>query len=169
MTLLERISANAVRIAGELSESAILCSFLMCVFSLASIFCIRSIVSGLFAMHRSKSALKKINKNYSFAQRICLTHAWQDCLHAKRFCRRLIVSHHCIFCSLLVELLLALLSNVWHVLMSVVAWLTLIFVIGISIPVCILNFVLDRYPFQKWKHEFTFRKYHNTSNHDSLW
>ena len=169
MTLQEKISENAMRIAGVFSESAILCSFLMCVFSLLSMFCIRSIVSGLFEMHRSKSALKKINKNYSFGQRICLKHAWQDCLHAKRFCRCLIISHHCIFWLLVVELLLALLSNVWPVLMSVVAWFTLGFVIGISIPVCLLNFVLDRYPFQKWKHEFRFRKYHNTSNHDSLW
>ena len=158
-----------MRIVGEFSESAMLCTFLMTVFSLASMICIRGVVSGLFEMHRSRSAIKKINKTYSFGQKILLQHAWWDCLHAKRFCRCLIISHHCIFVLFVLELLLALFSNIWPILMPVVAWYTLVFVVGISIPVCLLNFILDRYPFAKWKHEFRFRKYHNTSNHDSLW
>ena len=158
-----------MRIVGEFSESAMLCTFLMTVFSLASIICIRSVVSGLFEMHRSRSAIKKINKTYSFGQKILLQHAWRDCLHAKSFCRCLIISHHSIFVLFVLELLLALFSNIWPSLMPVVAWYTIVFVIGISIPACLLNFILDRYPFAKWKHEFRFRKYHNTSNHDSLW
>lgn len=169
MTFFERIAANTARIAGEFSRSALLCSFLLSVFAVAALFCIRGIVSGLFEMHRSKSALKKIKKEFPFGQRMLLIHAWQDCLHAKRFCRGLIISHHCIFCLYLIELLLAVLSNIWPVLMPVIAWYTLVFIVGISIPVCLLNFALDRYPFQKWKHEFRFRKYHNTSDHNSLW
>ena len=169
MTFFDKIATNAVRIVGEFSESAMLCTFLMTVFSLASIICIRSVVSGLFEMHRSRSAIKKINRTYSFGQKILLQHAWRDCLHAKRFCRCLIISHHSIFVLFVLELLLALFSNIWPSLMPVVAWYTIVFVIGISIPVCLLNFILDRYPFAKWKHEFRFRKYHNTSNHDSLW
>ena len=169
MTLFEKIATNFIRIVGEFSQSAMLCTFLMTVFSLVSIFCIRGLVSGLFEMHRSRSAIKKINKTYSFRQKILLQHAWKDCLHAKKFCRCLIIAHHCIFVLLIFEILLAIASNIWPTLMTVVAWFTLVFVIGISIPVCLLNFILDRYPFAKWKHEFRFRKYHNTNNHDSLW
>ena len=169
LTIVQKIAANATRLAGEFSESAMLCFFLMTVFSLVSMICIRGVVSGLFEMHRSKSSIKKINKTYSFAQKILLQHAWRDCLHAKRFCRCLIITHHCIFVLLVLELLLALFSNLWPALMPVVAWYTLFFIICISTPVCLLNFLLDRYPFAKWKHEFRFRKYHNTSNHDSLW
>ena len=47
MTFFERIAENAVRIAAELSESAGLCSFLMCFFALTAMVCIRDIVSGL--------------------------------------------------------------------------------------------------------------------------
>ena len=169
MSLPERITENAVRIAGEFSESPALCSFMMAVFSIAAMVCIRFIVSGLFEMHRSKSALKKIYKNYSFGQRMLLKHAWQDCLHARRFCRLLIILHHCIFCLLLIEILAALLSSIWPILIPIIAWYTLACVVCIPLPVCLLNFALERYPFQKLKHEYRFRQYHNTSNHESLW
>lgn len=167
--MVEKNAANALRIVGEFSESATLCSFLVAVCSLASIICIRGMVSGLLEMHRSKTALKKVSKTYSLGQKILLQHAWHDCLHAKKFCRRLIISHHCIFVLLIVELLLAIASNLWPLLMPVIAWYTLVFVVGITIPICELCFILDRYPFAKRKHEFRFRKYHNTNDHDSLW
>ena len=120
-------------------------------------------------MHRSRSAIKKINKTYSFGQKVLMKHAWRDCIHAKSFCRGLIVYHHSIFILFVLELLLVLFSNIWPVLMPVIAWSTFVFFVGFVIPTCVLNFVLDRYPFAKLKHEFRFRKYHNTSNHDSLW
>ena len=169
MAFLDKIVANTVRIVGELSESVVACSFLMAIFSFIAMLAIRGIVSGLFEMHRSRSAIKKVKKEYSLGQKLLLKHAWQDCIHARRFCRRLIIAHHCIFCLFLIELLLALFSNIWPILKLVVAWYTIVFLDCITIPVCLLNFILDRYPFQKWKHEFRFRKYHNTSNHDSLW
>ena len=169
MSLLEKIIENIVRIADEFSKSAVLCSLMMAVFSLFSIIGIRNIVSGLFEMHRSKSALKKIRKKYSAGQRLLLKHAWQECLHSKRFCRRLVVLHHCVLCLFVIEILLALLSNIWSVLMPIIAWYNLAFIVCISFPVCLMNFILDRYPLQKWKHEFKFKKYHNTSDHESLW
>ena len=169
MAFFEKIAANSIRIVGELSESAAACTFLMVFFSILSMIWIRGVVSGLFEMHRSRSAIKKINKTYSFRQKVLLQHAWRDCLHAKKFCRCLIIAHHCIFVLLILELSLAIASNIWPMLMPVIAWYTLVSVVGISIPVCLPNFILDRYPFAKWKHEFRFRKYHNTNNHDSLW
>ncbi len=168
MDLLEKIAANAARIASNLSESAAACSFLMSVCLLTSMLCIRHIVSGLFAMHRSKSALKKIYKNYSFGQKLLLKHAWQDCLHAKEFCRGLIVFHHCALGLYLIGLLLAIFSNIRPALMPIVAWYTLIYLIAIVLPAYLLAFSLDRNPFNRRKNEFTFRKYHNTDDHHSL-
>ena len=169
MAVLERISENTIQTVHNLSDSAAACSFLVFVFSIAAICCIRGIVSGLFEMHRSRSAVKKANKAHSFWQKVCLKHAWVDCLHAKRFCRFLIIIHHCIFGFLLAELFLAILSNVWPGVMPTIAWFTVIYIVFVSIPVCLLNFVLDRYPFRKFKHEFRFKQYHNTNDHDSLW
>ncbi len=169
MSIFDKIAANTLHLVSAFSESAMLCTFLITVFSLISMFCIRGVVSGLFEMHRSRSAIKKINKTYSFSQKVLMTYAWRDCIHAKRFCRGLIVYHHSIFILFVLELLLALISNIWPVLMPVIAWYTFVFFVGLVIPTCLLNFILDRYPFAKLKHEFRFRKYHNTNNHDSLW
>ncbi len=169
MNILERIAANAVRIVGNFSESALACSFLVSVFSIASVVGIRSIISGLMEMHRSKSALKKLNKEYSFGQKMLLKHAWQECLHAKKFCRFLIIWHHCVLALFFVALLLAVLSNIWPVIMPVIGWCTLGLLVLVFFPVYTLVFMLERYPFRKFKKEFRFRKYHNTNDHDSLW
>ena len=167
--ILATISESTIRIVQELSESAILCSYLMIVFSLISIIFIRGIVSGLFEMHRSRSAIKKIIRQYSFSPKMLLKHAWRDCLHAKRFCRCLIILHDIIWVLLISEFLLLFLSSIWSSLMPIVSWFTFAFVVGVFIPLFLLNLALERYPFRKFKHEFRFRKYHNTENHDSLW
>ena len=169
MEFIERICANASRMVGSFSESASLCLFLTGIVSIVSMISLRCIVSGLFEMHRSKSAIKKIHKKYAFSQKLLMIHAWQECLHAKRFCRRLIVFHHAIAGLFLLELSLAILSNLLPALMTVIAYMTLIILVGVTVPVCILNFCLDRHPFRKYKHEYTFRKYHNTQDHENLW
>lgn len=169
MELLERIAAIWTKTVGILSESAAICLFFAAVFTLPSIISVRFIISGLVEMHRSRTAQKKLHKEYSFGERIVLKPAWQKCLHAQKFCRFLIVYHHSIAILFLIELLLALLSSFLPALMQVLAGFTLIFSILVCFPVLILSFTLDRYPFRNFKHEFTFRKYHNTDDHSSLW
>ena len=169
MNIFERIAANAARIAGNFSESAMWCAFLVIVFSVASMLGIRFIIAGLMNMHRSKTALKKLNKAYSFGQKMLLKHAWQDCLHAKKFCRFLIIWHHCIFVTFIMALLLLIFSKLWPAVLVVVGWYALGTLVFDVIPVAILFSALDRYPFQRFRHQFTFRKYHNTNDHDSLW
>lgn len=169
MELLEKITAIGEKMIGVLSESAAICLFFAAVFTLPSIISIRCIISGLNEMHRSRTAQKKLYKEYSFRERTILKPAWQKCLHAQKFCRFLIVYHHSIAILFLIELLLAVFSCFFPVLMQVIACFTLIFSIFVCFPVLILSSTLDRYPFQKFKHEFTFRKYHNTDDHNSLW
>lgn len=69
----------------------------------------------------------------------------------------------------LIALLLAVLSNIWPMVLPVIGWYVLALLVLADFPVTILLFVLDRYPFRKFKRQFTFRKYHNTDDHDSLW
>ena len=169
MNLLDKISAGIIRTIGEFSNSEPLCLFITGFVSVLCIICIRGLVSGLFEMHRSRSAQKKLYKEYSFLQKVVLKHAWQACLHAKRFCRFLIIYHHVIAIAFFLELLLALFSVFFPGLAHFIAYFTLISSVCFFTPVCILNTCLDRYPFIKFKHEFTFRKYHNTQDHNSLW
>ena len=169
MKFLEEIAANAASLAVEFSNSVVACAFLVSVFALISVFMIRSIIAGLFAIHRSNTALKKVNKAYSFGQKLLLKHAWNDCLHAKGFCRFLIVCHHILVCLFLLELLLSLLSGIWPSMMLINGYIAIFFMFVVTIPISILFFSRDKYPFNTRRHEFRFRKYHNSQDHHSLW
>lgn len=168
MNLLDRIKHNAMRILAVFSESPLLCSFLACIFAISSIFCIRGIVSGLFEMHRSRSNLKSIRKNYGFWQKVIMKPAWDKCIHAKTFCKSLIICHHIRIVLLLTSLFLAFMVNLAPSLMHITATFSGCVFFLIDLPVLILHVAMDRYPFQRLKHEYRFRKYHNTQNHDSL-
>lgn len=169
MTLSDSLTADLARFADFHTRTPAQCLALL-MFSFAfSVLMIRSIVSGLMQMHRSKSALKKLRKTYSLWQKLYLKHAWDHCLHAAKFCRGLIVAHHCIFCLMLIGLLLIMLGNSFPGLMPITTWYTLALLYGVSLPCALLYFSLDRYPFQKRRHEFRFMKYHNTGDHSSLW
>ena len=144
MELLDRIKDNATRIVGVFTESPLLCSFLICIFTLSSVFCIRGLVNGLFEMHRSRSNLKKIRKNNSICHKLIMKPAWDECLHAKSFCRFLIVVHHIRFCLFLISISLALISIVVPSLMSATATVSGCIFLMIDIPVLILHVVLDQ-------------------------
>ena len=159
---------NVIRIVGVFSESPLACFFLVCIMGFASAGCTRGLVAGLFEMHRSRSNLKKICKKYNFWQKILMKPAWDECLHAKSFCRFLIICHHLRIVCLLGSLSFLLMVNIAPSLMSISAsFSTCVFSI-IDIPVLVLHVAMDRYPFQRLKHEYRFRKYHNTQDHNSL-
>lgn len=168
LEILEKIAVNAVRIVHNISKSPGGCAFIMSFVFLMAMICIRSIVSGLFEMHRSKTAVKKVLREYTFWQKIILLHAWRECLHAKRFCRGLIIWYHSVTALYLTGLLLVLLRSIWPGLMPFIAWYTFIFMVGVMLPALVLSYSLDRYPFKRMKHEFRFRKYHNTKDDQSL-
>lgn len=150
-------------------ESVLRCCMTTSISFAVAMLIIRSTVSGLMEMHRSKTALQTIRKTYSFTEKLCLKHVWEKCLHAVSFCHCLIILHHCIFFLFLIGLILALLGHIWSGLMPIVACHTLIFIHGVFFPSVVMYFLLDRYPFQKRRHEFRFKKYHNTEDHTSLW
>lgn len=168
LEILEEIALGAVGIVHNIAKYPWACPFLLTVVFLGRIGCVRPIISGLFEMHRSKTAVKKALKEYSFWQRVILLHAWRECLHAKRFCRGLIIWYHSVTALYLTGLVLTLLRSVWPGLILFTAWYTFVFMVGVMVPALVLATALDRYPFKKMKHEFRFRKYHNTKNHDSL-
>ena len=151
------------------ARSPIECFAPLMIFFVFSIMVIRHIISGLMAVHRSKSALQMIRKTYFLGQKLYLKHAWNHCLHATRFCRGLIIVHHCIFCLWLIGLLLIILGNTFPDLMLITTGYVHVLWYGVFFPIALLYASLDRYPFQKRRHEFRFMKYHNTSDHSSLW
>lgn len=168
MDLFERIEYNTARIFKVFSESALLCLFLVCIFGIASICCTRGLVAGLFEMHRSRSNIKKTRSKYGFFQKFALKPAWIECIHAKGFCRFLIIAHHTRLAFMLLSLLMAILSNPFPALMAILAPFSAVVFFVVDIPILVFHAIMDRYPFQRLKHEYRFKKYHNTNNHSSL-
>lgn len=168
MEVVNRIIQYAEHIFSIFSESLPACAFLACTFGLCSIVAIRCIVSELFGMHRSKSSLKKIRKPYSFWQSVIMKPAWDECLHAKGFCRKIIICHHMRVILLFFELFLTILANYFPELKLVTGYCAGAIFLAIDIPILVMHLVLDRYPFQRGKHEYRFRKYHRSAERDRL-
>ena len=168
MEFFRKVGAFAQQTVDRLSDSAWGCIFITFTIFTAVICSLRFIVDGLMQMHRSKTGLKKLYKNYSIGQRLLLLPGWRECLHAARFCRFLIVCHHCVGALFVLHLVLTALSGIFPVLLHFVAWYTLLFAVMVGFPTMLLGVFLDKYPFRKWRHEYTFKKYHNTDDHSSL-
>lgn len=168
MEFIDRIKDNAIGIIDAFSGSVPACLFLSSITALVSIFIIRVLVGALFAMHRGRSKIKKIQSRYGFWKRLLMKPAWDECLHAKNFCRVLIVCHHIRMFLLISTLFLVAISNwVPNLLQISGRYAGLSFLI-MDFPILVMHLVLDRYPFQRLKHEYRFWKYHNTKNYDSL-
>jgi hypothetical protein len=137
--------------------------FFALTFWLVCVFLIRSILSDLLGMHKSKTALKKIRKQYSFRQRLVLEHVKVHTEHAAGFAQLLIKVHHLSVLTMAGCLLLWLfLPNTWRAYILTGRFFLL------DAPVMVLDFALDENPFRKHKHRRRFLKYHNTADKSSL-
>lgn len=130
---------------------------------LVSLFMLRSILSELLQMHKSKTAVKKIRKQYTFRQKLALRHVAEHTEHAVQFTHFMIWVHHLSFWTMLICLLSGLiLSDRWFV--YLLAGRFLIFDALVMGLFCLL----DAHPFHRRKYEMRFTKYHNTSDRTSL-
>ena len=168
MAFIETIKTGATNVFHTCSASAGVCLFLGSVFAFVCILCLRGMISGLLAMHKSTSKMKKIRKRYSFWEKVFLLPAWKENEHAISFCKRLVIMHHIRLALWLVSVVLILFSGLIPVVLVVCAYLTTFLMLLVDIPMIIFHTAMDRYPFKRLHHEYRFRKYHNTQDHDSL-
>ena len=168
MNLLDRIESFVIHIVGVFSESVWICLFFMCTFCISTVLCIVGLTSGLFEMHRSRTNIKKTRRKYTLSQRFRLMPAWYECLHAKGFCRFLIIVYHTRLVLMLLFLILTILVQIFPILMVIIAPFTAVVFFVVDIPILLFHALMDRYPLKKLKHEYRFRKYHNTDDHYSL-
>ena len=168
MVLFEKIKEGLLSAFNSFRESPGACVFLTCIFALAAILCLRSLISALLEMHRGRSKLKKLRKGYNAWQKIIMKPAWQNCLHAKSFCRVLIVVHHIRVVLFLITLILIGISGILSTLFSFVASLSGAIFLLLDVPILLMHLAMDRYPLQRLKNEYRFKKYHNSKDHESL-
>lgn len=166
--MLDGILQGVQRVIDKFSQSPEACLLLGSVFAIVSVAGLRMIVGGLMEMHRSKTALEKLRKGYTFRDKLLMKHAWEDCLHAKGFCRALIVCHH-IRVLLLLGTLILTLSAIWLPnLLPAAGYAAGVLFLIMDVPIMVMETILDKYSFHRRKHEYRFKKYHNTKDHSSL-
>ena len=155
-------------IIENLSKNSVVC-ILLSVFLF--LFCFLTnylLLDSLLKMHRSKSAEKKLKKEYSFSQKLCLLHFKENCRHAIKFCKRLILFQKIGWICLAIYLLLAVLSACRLLPAEFIAWFAIGLFMLFDVPTFVINRILVRpIIFGRLKH-FSFEKYHNTDNHESL-
>ena len=142
--------------------------FISFVFGLLVFITNRCLLSSLLKMHRSKTAVKKILKRYTLKQRFLLYHIREHSKHATGFVKWMIVVHHTNLAVTLLVCILAILTCFAASLGVIAAWALFAQLVIVVLPVFILEFLLDKHPFHKWKHEYRFNDYHNTDDHESV-
>ena len=90
---------DAMRIISNLTATPQACVLITVSLFLVSLIITCSLLNALLKMHRSKSAVKKIMKEYRFLQKVWMYPYEAHCLHAISFCRFLIYLQRISYCS----------------------------------------------------------------------
>ena len=152
----------------NLSMQPVVCIILSVLIFLFCFFTNYLLLDSLLKMHRSKSAVKKLKKEYTFLQRMRLLHFKGNCRHAIKFCNGMIIYQKIGWVCLAIYLLVSLLFAFGVLSATFIAWLTAGIFVAFDMPAFVINRILARpILFGRFK-EFSFEKYHNTENHDSL-
>ena len=156
------------QIIENLSKQPVACIILSVLIFLFCFFTNYLLLDSLLKMHRSKSAVKKLKKEYTFLQRMCLLHVKENCRHAVKFSRGMIAYQKTGWVCLAVYLVISLLFAFGLFSATFIIWLTIGLFAAFDVPSFVINRLLARpIIFGRFK-AFSFEKYHNTENHDSL-
>ncbi len=169
MEFISHIANNTVELVQDLANAPLSCALLAFLFGVAALVAIRNLLGGLNEMHRSKSALKKINKQYAFWKKLALLNVWDNCLHAKKFSRVLVCLYHVRCAFILVSILLAVISSANPVFSASNGYFTVAVMVLFDLPVFVLHLVLDKHPFRRFKMGYRFEKYNHTEERNKLW
>lgn len=157
-----------MHIIYNLAEEPLLCFLLSLFFFLADYFLLYMLLGALLKMHRSKSAVKKLLKAYTFRQKLWLIPFERDCLHAVGFCRFLVWFARIRVLLFGVYLLPAILCAFGFLPATILAWLSAGIFLCLDAPLLLIDWLLSRPLIGRRFKEFSFQKYHNTSDHSSL-
>ena len=156
------------QLVKNLSIHPMLCVTLSVLIFLFSFLANYLLLDSLLKMHRSKSAVQKIKKNYTFLQRMRLIHFKENCRHAVRFCNAMILYQTIGWLCLVLYLVVSLLFVLGLSSSTFIAWFTVGIFLLFDIPAFTINRLLARPIIWGRFKAYSFEKYHNTDNHESL-
>ena len=150
-----------------MADSPALCIFHLILFFLIFYLFIGVLVDRLFQIHRSKTACKKIMKDYKFWQKALLIPHKTHCLHAKSFCKKMVsyLYAHALF--LAAALTTVIIEYAVSERLNVSVYLLIVQSAVFSLPSFVIDIILSEFPFRK-RSPFRFEKYHNTKEYEKL-
>ncbi|MBQ9082791.1 MAG: hypothetical protein IJY28_04755 [Clostridia bacterium] len=156
-----------IGIVHSMAETPGVCILLSVFFFLISWFMLYSLADALLKMHRSKSAVRKIKKGYTFRQLFWMVPHERACIHALKFCTALVYFWRvrCIVFAL--YLLLGAAALFGLPVSTIIAWCTAGIFVLFDVPMFIVNFSLMRPIIGRFR-EFSFEKYHHTKDFTSI-
>ena len=157
-----------IEIINTMSKSPGSVIFLSSAFGLLVFITNRYLLASLLKMHRSKTAVKKILKQYTLKERFFLHHVRDHCKHAVGFVKWMIIVHHVNLAIALLVCALAILTCFAANLGVIAAWALAVQLVLVAFPVFILEFILTKHPFNKRKREYRFTDYHNSDDNESV-
>ena len=167
MTALTLIKENLIKGFNALSDSPALCIFILIFFFFVFYLFTFVLVDRLFGLHRSRTACKKIMKDYKFWQKALLIPYKAHCLHAKGFCRRTInyLYAHALF--LAVALITVIVECAVSERLTVSVYLLIVQSAVFTLPSFVTDIILSKFPFRK-RSPFRFEKYNHTKEYEKL-
>ena len=150
------------------SENTALALFLTAFLGGISMAMLHDLACDLLKMHKSKTGVKKLCGAYSLIQRLCLRPAWEQCEHAVKFCRAVILLYGLQAAATASVVVLGIAALLWGKLCCLFGYTAAAKALFLDVPVLLLSVVLFKRPTNKERGKWRFGKYHNTSNHESL-
>lgn len=154
-------------IISNLVEHPGVCFGLTVFFYLFGFSMLYGLLDALLKMHRSKSAVKKIKEDYKLIHKIWLIPFEANCIHAEKFCKGLVWFWRIRCFAFALYLALGLAATVGLSVNAIIAWFSVGMFVLFDIPQFLIQLLLSR-PFIGRFREFSFEKYHNTKDHESL-
>lgn len=165
---LTEVKENFIKFSNFMSESPGLCVFFSILCFFMFYLSVNSIVNSLFRVHQSKSARRKIMKEYSFWQKAALIPHKTYCLHAKRFCARMVnylYAHAVFFAIGLIYMIIACFVPEKH---NLSFYFLLIQFLAFALPFSITGLILEEKPWLRSHTGYRFEKYHHTKEFEKL-
>ncbi|MBQ8236735.1 MAG: hypothetical protein IJZ39_01105 [Oscillospiraceae bacterium] len=154
-------------VIDNLAELPVVCMGISVFLFLLGFCMIYGILDSLLKMHRSKSAVQKIKKEYKLIHRVWFIPFETNCIHAVKFCKGLILFWRIRCFTFALYLMLGLGAMFGLSVNEVIAWFGAGMFVFFDVPQFAIFLLLAR-PFIGRFREFSFEKYHNTKDRKSL-
>ena len=162
------LNKGLLNLFNTFSNSLGLSLFFLILFYLIFYLWAFSLAGELFRLHRSKTACRKIMKDYSFWQKTALIPYKKHCLHAPKFCCKIInyLYTHTVF--FVFSFIFTIIEHLIFTKLTVSFFILVVQFLAFMIPSSVAEIILEEKPWLRFNKRYRFEKYHHTKEFEKL-